>query len=161
MPSPPIRIRGRVRSPILAIAISASASSDPWTRLFISSLWPSLIENSAPRCSSRSSPPPPATSAVSSRIQGITAGSQAMPRLSRQTFPSAHRSSRAAGNGGEGSLRERSASAERRQRGLCFGPASRHAVGVLGVMVRVSIIDGDCPDVSEPSTSMWGNVTSE
>ena len=54
MPNPPIKIRGALRSRILSQAIVASASSDPLRRLFISSFWPSMIENSAPRCLRRS-----------------------------------------------------------------------------------------------------------
>jgi hypothetical protein len=52
-------------------ARAARASSDPVTRLFISSICPNLMENSRPRCMRRSSPPPGMT-AVSSRFQGTT-----------------------------------------------------------------------------------------
>ena len=70
MPSPPMRTRGRARPRILAQASVASASSEPLRRLFISSLTPRRIENSAPRRIRRTSPPP-GTAALPSWIQGI------------------------------------------------------------------------------------------
>ena len=72
MPNPPISSRGLALCTSLAQVCSASASSEPWTRLFISSPPPLiLIENSAFRWYRHSSPPLPGTGALSSRIQGV------------------------------------------------------------------------------------------
>jgi hypothetical protein len=71
MPSPPISMCGIRRSRILRQETVASAPSDPPRRLFINSMLPDLIENSAPRLTRRSSPPP-GISAVASRDHGIT-----------------------------------------------------------------------------------------
>ena len=72
MPSPPISIFAACGlSPIFAQASLASASSEPLRRLFISSLAPSMMENSLPRRLRRSSSRPPGTLAESSCIQGI------------------------------------------------------------------------------------------
>ena len=71
MRSPPINTSGRSLGPIRLHAKAASAFSDPVLRLFINSVWPSMIENSRPRCMSWSSPPPGMT-AVSSLFQGTT-----------------------------------------------------------------------------------------
>src|SRR5450631_4349164 len=81
IPNPPIRIFGRLfgrlRVRIFSQAMVASACSVALRRLFINSSRPSRIENSAPRCIRRSSPPP-GTCAVSRRDQGITGSSPAV-----------------------------------------------------------------------------------
>src|SRR5664279_2494641 len=81
IPNPPIRIlgrlTGRLRVRIFSQAMVASACSVALRRLFINSSRPSRIENSAPRCIRRSSPPP-GTCAVSRRDQGITGSSPAV-----------------------------------------------------------------------------------
>jgi hypothetical protein len=71
MPNPPINKSGHLTASILLQASVARASSDPLRRLFISSFWPSIIENSAPLRISRSSTSAPGTRAVSICNHGI------------------------------------------------------------------------------------------
>jgi hypothetical protein len=66
-----LRRCGRLTFSILRQASVASASSDPLRRLFINSLAPSIMENSAPRRIRRSSTSAPGTPAVSICDQGI------------------------------------------------------------------------------------------
>ena len=65
MPSPPISTCGFATALDFLAASVASAASEPERRLFISSLVPSMIENSSPRRIRRSSPSVPGTRAVS------------------------------------------------------------------------------------------------
>src|SRR5258708_34665288 len=74
MPKPPISTCGFSTASIFLAAGVASAASEPLRRLFISSLVPSMMENSAPRRISRNSPSVPGTLAVSILTQGIMRG---------------------------------------------------------------------------------------
>ena len=77
---------------IFLAASVASAASEPLRRLFINSLVPSLMENSAPRRISRNSPSLPGTRAVSIFSHGIIAGILAR-RLTLRRQPPAQTSS--------------------------------------------------------------------
>jgi hypothetical protein len=71
MPRPPISTCGFLIPSIFLAASVASAASEPLRRLFINSLVPSLMENSAPRRISRNSPSLPGMRAVSILTHGI------------------------------------------------------------------------------------------
>src|SRR4051812_15498371 len=71
MPNPPISTCGFSTASIFFAASVASAASEPLRRLFISSLVPSLMENSAPRRISRNSSFVPGMRAVSILTHGI------------------------------------------------------------------------------------------
>src|SRR5690606_27919787 len=86
MPSPPMRMRGFRLPRILAQESPASASSEPLRRLFINSLAPSIMENSAPRRLRRSSSRPPGTVAESSCSHGIMHGYMLHCARRRQRF---------------------------------------------------------------------------
>ena len=74
MPRPPISKCGLATASIFLAASVASAASEPLRRLFINSLVPSMMENSAPRRISRNSPSVPGTHAVSIFTHGIMRG---------------------------------------------------------------------------------------
>ena len=95
MPRPPIRTCGARWPRSLRHEIVASAPSDAPRRLFINSVGPDLIENSAPRCKRRSSPPPSGMLAVASSDHGIKAGPFSMREPARAPACGAGRGSNA------------------------------------------------------------------